>query len=130
MPTCPKCNADVDHLHAFVEETNKYEIELEECRHSVPKPLRGKANVCLAGGPKTEDYPGGQFCSYLETVGTCKLEGDYQGLNWGSPEAMEGSGKHTDFNCPECDHTLFSFEGEDSSHYTVVEEFLKGKVKA
>uniref|UniRef100_A0A6M3LXG9 Uncharacterized protein n=1 Tax=viral metagenome TaxID=1070528 RepID=A0A6M3LXG9_9ZZZZ len=26
MPTCPKCKEDIDHLHAFVKETVKYEI--------------------------------------------------------------------------------------------------------
>ncbi len=81
MPTCPKCGKDIDHLHAFVEETNKYKVRLEE--------------------------------------------GDYQGLDWGRSEAVEASATHTDFNCPECDHTLFKFEGEDS-YYTAVEEFLKG----
>ncbi|GAG48052.1 unnamed protein product [marine sediment metagenome] len=126
MPTCPKCGKEINHLHAFVEETNKYEVQLEECHRAIPAPLRGKANACLAGGPKTEKYPGGQFCSYLESVGKCKLEGDYKGtLDWGSPEATEGSATHTDFNCPECDHTLFKFEGEDS-YYTAVEEFLMG----
>ncbi len=30
MPTCPKCNKEIDHLHAFVVETVKYEIYLEE----------------------------------------------------------------------------------------------------
>ncbi len=50
------------------------QMEDEGCPHDVPVHLRGKANVCLAGGPKTEDYPGGQFCSHLETVGKCKLD--------------------------------------------------------
>ena len=148
MPTCPKCKADIDHLNAFVAETVKYEIYLDElagheglnwgraeptegsasftefscpkcgeaiftndqrppcpecgadsrlvndlatehietvvvqflkgveqCPHGIPIPLRGKANACLAGGSKTEDYPGGQFCHLLESVGKCKLEG-------------------------------------------------------
>ena len=30
MPICTKCGADIDHLHAFVAETNKYEIRLED----------------------------------------------------------------------------------------------------
>ena len=29
----------------------------------------------------------------------------------------------------ECDHTFLSFQGEDS-YYTVVEEFLKGKLRS
>ncbi len=45
------------------------------CPKDIPILLRGKANACLAGGPKTEEFPGGQFCSYLESVGKCKLEG-------------------------------------------------------
>ncbi len=48
--------------------------EAKGCPHDIPVHLRGKANVCLAGGPKTEEYPGGQFCSHLETVGKCKLD--------------------------------------------------------
>jgi len=154
QPTCPKCNKEIDHLYAFVVETNKYEIYLEEdlfpdsghtglnwgraeptegselstefccpecgeaifsdvkvdftpfvvgrvlekdsalvvdvkelaegflkgapyeprCPHNVPKEFRGRTNVCLAGGPKTKDYPGGQFCRLLEPPGKCKLE--------------------------------------------------------
>lgn len=128
MPTCTKCNTDITHLNAFVEETNKYEVELESCPREIPIPLRGKANACLAGGPVSEEYPGGSFCSYLERLGKCKLaDNEYQGLSWGRAEAMEGSATVINFNCPECDHTLFTFQGEDS-YYTAVEEFLRDEV--
>jgi len=139
MPICPKCKEDIDHLHAFVKETNKYEIELESCHKNIPPHLRGMANACLMGGPKTEAYPDGTFCSYLGggykevspglTVlepRKCKLDGDYQGLNWGSLESMEGSATHMDFDCSKCEHTIFTFEGEED--YTAVEEFLKGSL--
>ncbi len=47
---------------------------IKGCPHGIPLHLQGKANACLAGGPKTEDYPGGQFCNYLESVGKCSIE--------------------------------------------------------
>lgn len=127
MPKCPKCKVDIDQLNTFVQETNKYEVDLECCPRNIPAELRGKANYCLAGGPKTERHPGGSFCSYLEEVGKCKLVGDYVGLRWYFDQAMEGSATRTDFDCPKCDHNIFTFEGDDS-YYTAVEEFLKGKL--
>lgn len=57
-------------LVKFSVRTDLETIEPEKgCPHGIPLHLRGKANACLAGGPKTEDYPGGQFCSYYESGG-------------------------------------------------------------
>lgn len=107
MPKCPKCKADIDHLHAYAKETNKYEVYLEGCPSDIPVPLRGKSNACLMGGPKTEDYPGGQFCSHLEKVGKCKIEGDYTGLDWSNTGPTDSSADYTEFCCPECEETLY-----------------------
>lgn len=78
-------------LVKFSVRTDLETIEPEKgCPHGIPLHLRGKANACLAGGPKTEDYPGGQFCSYYESgeykeespglsvlqPGKCKLESE------------------------------------------------------
>ena len=133
MPICPECKEDIDHLVAF-KETNRYRIDLESCPKNIPVELRGKANYCLAGGP------GGSFCSYLEEGGYkevapglsvlqprgCKLDGDYQGLSWGRSEAMEGSATQTDFDCPECEGIVFTFEDEED--YAAVEAFMKGNL--
>ncbi len=57
-------------LVVFSVRTDLETIEpIKECPHNIPLHLRGKANACLAGGPKTEDYPGGQFCNYYERGG-------------------------------------------------------------
>jgi hypothetical protein len=67
MPICPK-NEDcghIDHLHAFAEETNKYEIYLEEnlfpesghtgLNWSRPTPMEGSATRTVFNCPKCED---------------------------------------------------------------------------
>lgn len=145
MPICPECKEDIDHLVAFVKETNRYRIDLESCPKNIPTHLRGMANACLMGGPKTDGNRTkmhGSFCSYLEEGGgykevapglsilstrECKLgAGDYQGLRWEFDQAVESSVTHTDFDCPECDGTIFTFEDEDD--YAAVEAFLKGRL--
>jgi len=81
MPTCPECGKELDHLHAIVEESNKYDIYLEE------PPLTG--------------------------------------LNWGRPEAQEGTALDIEWNCPYCDHNFFT--EKDVNDYSHIELLLKGK---
>jgi len=53
---CPLCEA--------------MKAEVKTCPKGILRELAGKANKCLAGGPKTEEYPGGQFCEFLCKVGS------------------------------------------------------------
>jgi len=46
-------------------------------------------------------------------------------LQWSASEAVEGSATKTDFNCPECDETLFT-DRDGGSNPQVVFDFLKG----